>query len=48
MIDVGKSHEIAFIMTVHGEFQCQSPKSSLQPFFTVRDKMIKACDAEVA
>ena len=29
-IDMGKSHESAFIMTVQGDFQCQSLKSSLQ------------------
>ena len=47
-IDVGKSHEIAFSMTVQKDLQCQSLKSSLRhSFFTERDKMVKACDAEV-
>ena len=27
-MDVGKFHEIAFSMTVQGDFQCQSLKSS--------------------
>ena len=32
-IDVGKSHEIAFSMTVQRDFQCQSLKSSLRHTF---------------
>ena len=42
-MDVGKSHEIAFSMTVQNDFQCQSLKSSFP--FTEMDKMIKTCDA---
>ena len=32
-INMGKSHESAFIMTVQRDFQCQSLKSSLQHTF---------------
>ena len=47
-MDEGKSHEIAFSMTVQRDFQCQSLNSSYDTLFTERDKMIKACDALVA
>ena len=41
-MDVGKSHEFAFSMTVQRDFQSQSHYDTL---FTKRDKMIKACEA---
>ena len=43
-MDVGKSHEIAFSLTVQRDFQCQSLKSD-DTLFTERDEMIKTCDA---
>ena len=47
-MDEGKSHAIAFSMTVLRDFQSQSLNSSYDTLFTERDKMIKACDALVA
>ena len=44
-MDVGKSHEIAFSMTVQRDFQSQSLKSYYDTLFTKRDKIIKACEA---
>ena len=42
-MDVGKSHEIAFSMTVI--FNVSLSRAHYDTLFTKRDKMIKACDA---
>ena len=44
-IVVGNSHEIAFIMTVQRDFNVSLSRAHYNTLFTVRDKMVKACDA---
>ena len=44
-MDVGKFHENTFIMTVQRDFKVSLSRAYYNTFITVRDKMIKACDA---
>ena len=44
-MDVGKSHEIAFSMTVQRDFQCSLLKAHYDTLFTERGKIIKAYGA---
>ena len=46
-MDGGKSHEIAFNMTVQRDFNVGLSIAHYDTHFTDRDKMIKACDALV-